>query len=148
MIMHNIVKRQHDRGESDAYVDITSRDLYRDFGATGLDRRVREWLAAFPDVVSCLETWEAYVDITSRDLYPDVDSCRTKWNSGTYLDNISLDFYKDLGGTELDCRTSNWIFSQFGSCQEEPQISELTNLSKETGDEHSSERFDTRQAVA
>jgi hypothetical protein len=39
-------------------------------------------------------------------------------------------------------------FSVSLGCQEEPQIPELTNSSKETGDEHSSEHFNVRQAAA
>ncbi len=54
---------------------------------------------------------------TSQHLSPDVDSCRTRWKSGIYLDITSRDFYKELGGTGLDWRPSDWIFSQFGSSQ-------------------------------
>jgi hypothetical protein len=72
-----------------------------------------------------------------QELHPDVASCSTRWDNGDYLDNISRDFYKALGATGPDWRPIDWIFSEFGSCQGEPQIPELTNSSKETGDEHS-----------
>jgi hypothetical protein len=74
-----------------------------------------------------------------------LDSCRT---NGDYVYIVSREFYKDVGTPGLDWWFSDWIFSELGSCQEEPQIPQLTNSSKETGDEHSSERFNARQAAA
>ena len=87
------------------------------------------------------------------------DSCR---NDGDYVHIVSREFCKDVGGGEytgLDWQYSDWsfrtpgqalsawIFSELGSCQEEPQIPQLTNSSKETGDEHSSERLNAGQAA-
>jgi hypothetical protein len=86
-----------------------------------------------------------------------LDSCRT---NGDYVYIVSREFYKDVGAPGLDWRFSDgifrtpgkglcdWIFSELMSCQEEPQIPQLTNSSKETGDEHSSKRFNARQAAA
>jgi len=86
-----------------------------------------------------------------------LDSCCT---DGDYVHIVSREFYNDVGGGEyagLDWQfsdwsfrtpgqgLSDWIFSELMSCQEEPQIPQLTNSSKETGDEYSSERFNSRQ---
>ncbi len=77
-------------------------------------------------------------------------SCRTDddYEDMLHMDIVSREFYKDFGATGPDWWPSDWIFSEFGSCQEEPKIPELTHSSKETGDEHSSERFNVRQAAA
>ena len=48
------------------------------------------------------------------------------------------------GHQDKDLVTGFSSFSELMSCQEEPQIPQLTNSSKETGDEHSSERFNAR----
>ncbi len=37
----------------------------------------------------CRATWDDYLKLTSHAFYPDVDSCHTRWDSGTYLDSIS-----------------------------------------------------------
>ncbi len=132
------MKHRWDRGDyfkSDIFEGIVTRKSYTVF--------LRE-----TGRYDCGATWNAYFDSMSQKLHPDVASCSTRWDSGDYLDNISRDFYKTLGATGPDWRPIDWIFSEFGSCQEEPQIPELTNSSKETGDEHSSERFNARQAAA